>query len=87
MIDNIDELIISALSKDSKQDTREIWDFLRDHGYNLSEDEIESRILRLEDDQVITGYTISVNTKKIRRRIIRVALVRFKFSRASGKPN
>ena len=80
MIDNIDELIISALSKDSKQDTREIWDFLRDHGYNLSVDEIESRILRLEDDQVITGYTISVNTKKIRRRIIRVALVRFKFS-------
>jgi len=80
MIDNIDELILSALSKDSKQDTREIWDFLRDNGYNLSEDEIESRILRLEDDKVITGYTISVNTKKIRRRIIRVALVRFKFS-------
>ena len=42
MIDNIDEVILSALSKDSKQDTREIWDFLRDHGYNLSEDEIES---------------------------------------------
>ena len=80
MIDNIDELILSTLSKDSKQDTREILDFLRDHGYSLREDEIESRILRLEDDEVITGYTISVNTKKIRRRIIRVALVRFKIS-------
>ena len=80
MIDNIDELILSALSKDSKQETREIWDCLRDHGYNLSENEIESRILRLEDDEVITGYTISVNTKKIRRRIIRVVLVRFKVS-------
>ena len=46
MIDNIDEIILSALSKDSKQDTREIWDFLRDHGYNLSEDEIEIEIRR-----------------------------------------
>lgn len=80
MIDNIDELILSTLSKDSKQDTREILDFLRDHGYNLREDEIESRILRLEDDEVITGYTILVNTKKIRRRIIRIALIRFKVS-------
>jgi len=80
MIDNVDELILSALSKNSRQALVEVWDFLRDHGYNLSEHEIESRIARLEDDDVITGYTISVNTKKIRRRIIRVALVRFKVS-------
>jgi DNA-binding Lrp family transcriptional regulator len=80
LIDNTDELILSALSKDSKQDIREIWDFLREHGFHMSEDEIEARIRRLEDDDVITGYTISVNTKKIRRRIIRVALVKFKFS-------
>ena len=59
--------------------------FPSNHSYNLSENEIESRILRLEDDEVITGYTISVNTKKIRRRIIRVVLVRFKVSAASCK--
>jgi DNA-binding Lrp family transcriptional regulator len=80
MQDKIDELILSALSNNSKQDTLEIWDFLRGFGFDLSEDEIESRIARLEDEGVITGYTISVNTKKISRRVIRVVLVTFRTS-------
>jgi DNA-binding Lrp family transcriptional regulator len=80
MIDDADELILSALSKDSRQDTKEIWDFLRGHGHNLTEEEIESRITKMEEEGVITGYTISVNTKKLRRRTMRMALVTFKTS-------
>jgi DNA-binding Lrp family transcriptional regulator len=80
MIDVVDELILSTLSKNSRQDTAEIWDYLRDHGYNLSEDEIDSRITKLEEERVISRYTISIDTKKVTRRIIRVALVRFKIS-------
>jgi Lrp/AsnC family leucine-responsive transcriptional regulator len=80
MIDAIDEFIISGLSKNCKQDTVELWDYLRDHGYNLSEDEIESRITRLEEEKVISRYTISLDSSKINRRIVRVALVRFKVS-------
>ncbi|MDQ3806962.1 MAG: histidine kinase [Thermoproteota archaeon] len=80
MLDNIDELILSTLTKNSKQDSREIWDFLRGNGHNLSEEEIESRIARLEEDGIITGYTISVDTTKIRRRIVRLVLVTFRTS-------
>lgn len=80
MPDNVDELILSALSKNSRQDTRELWDYLRGYGYNLAEEEIESRISRLEEEGVITGYTISVDTHKIRRRNIRVVLVTFRTS-------
>jgi Lrp/AsnC family leucine-responsive transcriptional regulator len=47
MLDNIDELILSALSKNSRQDSKEIWNFLRDYGYNSTEEEIKSRIVRL----------------------------------------
>lgn len=78
MIDTIDELILSALSKDSKQDLNEIWDFLREYGYNLSLEEIDSRIKTLEDEKVITGYTISIDTKKVKHKIIRVVLVTFR---------
>ena len=70
MLDMIDELILSTLSKNSRQDSREIWDFLRGYGHSLSEEEIQSR----------TGYTISVDTSKIRRRVIRVVLVTFRTS-------
>ncbi|HEX2106401.1 MAG TPA: histidine kinase [Nitrososphaera sp.] len=80
MLDDIDELILSTLSQNSKQDSKEIWDFLRGYGYNLTEDEIDSRIAKLEEAGVITGYTISVDTKKIRRRVIRVVLVTFRTS-------
>jgi DNA-binding Lrp family transcriptional regulator len=80
MLDNIDELILSTLSKNSRQDSREIWDFLRGYGHNLAEEEIQSRIARLEEEGVITGYTISVDTTKIRRRVIRVVLVTFRTS-------
>jgi DNA-binding Lrp family transcriptional regulator len=71
---------LSALSRNSKQDTIEIWDLLRDRGFSLTEEEIESIITQLQDDGVIKNYTISVDTKKLRRRIMRVALVRFKVS-------
>jgi Lrp/AsnC family leucine-responsive transcriptional regulator len=80
MVDNVDELILSTLSKNSKQHTKEIWDFLRDHECYISEKEIESRISRLEENGVITGYTISIDTKKVKRRVIRIALVTFKTS-------
>ena len=80
MVDSADELILSALSKNSRQDLKEIWEFLRDHGYDFTEEEIESKITKLQEDRVITGYTVSVDTKKLKRRTIRVALVTFKMS-------
>ncbi|MDE1831633.1 MAG: histidine kinase [Thaumarchaeota archaeon] len=80
MIDTIDEVILSSLSKNAKNDTREILENLMDSGHNLTESEIESRIAKLEDSGVITGYTISVDLKKIPRRTIRVSLVTFRTS-------
>jgi DNA-binding Lrp family transcriptional regulator len=58
------------LSKNLGQDIREIWDYLRGHGYNLTEEEIQSRIARLEAGGDITSYTISVDTTKIKRGIV-----------------
>jgi DNA-binding Lrp family transcriptional regulator len=57
LIDRVDELIISALSQNSKQEVFEIWDFLKGFNYNLTEEEIESRISKLEEEGIIKGYT------------------------------
>ena len=43
MVDAVDELILSALTQNSRQDTTEIWESLRDQGYSLTEEEIESK--------------------------------------------
>ena len=81
-MDRIDELIIAVLSRDSRQSTFEIWDSIKGLGHNISEEEIESRIRALEDDKVIKDYTISVDSKKLPGRTIRVDLVTFRTSQA-----
>ena len=80
MLDNIDELILSTLSNNSKQDSKEILDFLKGRGNSIREEEIERRIARLEEEGVITGYTVSIDSTKIKRRVIRVVLVTFRTS-------
>jgi len=85
MIDRVDELIISTLSQNSKQESFEIWDFLKGFNYNLTEEEIESRISKLEEEGVIKGYSITIDVKKIPHRVIRVDLVTFRTSQALPK--
>ena len=85
MVDRIDELIISALGQNSQQSTFELWDFLKGFGHNVSEEEIESRKKILEEDGVIKKYTISVDSKKLPGRVIRVDLVTFRTSQALPK--
>lgn len=85
MVDKVDEIILSALSQDSKQGTFEIWDYLRGFGHNISQDEIESRIKALEEDGVIRGYTISIDTRKVPRRVVHIDLVKFRSSQALPK--
>jgi len=78
MLDAVDEIILSALSKNSKQDLHEMGDYLKDYGYNLSPEEIDSRIKRLEDEKIITGCTICIDTKKVKHKTIRVVLITFR---------
>lgn len=85
MVDRVDELIISVLSQNSKQEVFEIWDYLKGFNYNLAEEEIESRIAKLEEEGIIKGYTIKVDVKKIPHRVIRVDLVTFRTSQALPK--
>ena len=85
MIDTIDELLLSALSQDARQSTFEIWDYIRGFGYNVAEEEIESRKRELEESGIIKGYTISIDTKKIPGRVIRVDLVTFRTSQVLQK--
>jgi DNA-binding Lrp family transcriptional regulator len=80
MTDTIDDVILSALSRNAKLDLNELWECLKESGYNLTLDEIECRIKTLEDVGVISHYTIAINPKKVKHKIIRVALVTFRNS-------
>jgi DNA-binding Lrp family transcriptional regulator len=47
MTDTIDEVILSALSRNAKLDLNELWESLKESGYDLTLDEIECRIKTL----------------------------------------
>ena len=84
-MDRVDELILSALSRDSRQESFAIWDFLRGFGYNIPQEDIESRIKNLEKEGVIKGYTISIDVKKMSGRVVYIDLVKFRSSQALPK--
>lgn len=81
-MDGVDELLISALSLDARQDAAELRDFARGAGHDVSEDEIESRRRSLEGQGVIKNYAACVDPKKIPGRVVRVDLVTFRTSQA-----
>ena len=85
MVDAVDHMILSALSQDARQSSFEIWDYLRGHGRNIPTEEIESRIKTLEENGIIRGYTISVDSRKIPGRVIHIDLVQFRSSQALPK--
>lgn len=85
MVDTVDQLILSALTQDARQSTFELWDYLRGHGRNISHEEIESRIKVLEEKGIISGYTISIDARKIPGRVIHIDLVQFRSSQALPK--
>jgi Lrp/AsnC family leucine-responsive transcriptional regulator len=80
LLDTIDELILSALCKNAKQDLNEMRNYLNDYGYNLNLDEIDTRIKTLENEKVISRYTISVDTNKVTHRLMRIILLTFRSS-------
>lgn len=84
-MDKVDQLILSALSRDSRQSTFELWDYIRGFGHNVPEEEIESRIRTMEKEEVIRGYTVSIDARKVPGRIIHVDLAKFRSSQALSK--
>src|ERR671920_1434960 len=80
MLDSIDEIILSSLCKNAKQDLNEIRETLKDYGFNLTLAEIDTRIKTLENKKVIAGYTICIDTSKLGHNVVRVVLVTFRSS-------
>ena len=79
---SIEEIIISALTKDSRQRASEIRNLLVEYGYDITEEEVELRITKLNDSGVIGGYTISLDLKQLPPRIVWCILLKFKISQA-----
>ena len=69
MIDELDRKILNMLIADGRQSNRVVTRKLVEEGTRISERGLGKRIIRLERQGIITGYTaVSAHKKKVRNR-------------------
>ena len=81
MIDEIDRVILSDLSKNARIPVAEITDHLRQMEHKITERAIRYRLKRLESSNTILGYSPIFNPSIISDKISRTILLKFRITR------
>lgn len=81
MMDEIDRVILSDLSKNARIPISEIADHLRQLEHNITERAVRYRLKRLEQTHTILGYSPLFNPSIISDKVNRTILLKFKISK------
>jgi DNA-binding Lrp family transcriptional regulator len=81
MTDEIDKIILSHLGKNARISSQDIANHLQDLGYTITDRAIRQRLVRLEKNDVILGYSAILNPNIISEKINRTILLKFKFTK------
>ena len=85
MPDEIDNVILSQLGKNSRISSQEISQILKGLNFTITDRAIRQRLQRLEKNNTIIGYTAILNPKLISEKVNRTILLKFKISNNSEK--
>ncbi len=80
MLDDIDKLILSYIGKNARMSSGEIQRNLRNLGNEITERAIRYRLQRLENDNVILGYSGILNPSLVLEKLNRTIILKFKYS-------
>jgi len=81
MIDEIDKIILSHLGKNARISSQDIATNLQDLGYTISDRAIRQRLVRLEKNDTILGYSAILNPNIVSEKINRTILLKFKLTK------
>ena len=81
MTDEIDKIILSHLGKNARISSQDIAINLQDLGYTITDRAIRQRLVRLEKNNVILGYSAILNPNVVSEKINRTILLKFKFTK------
>jgi len=84
MLDDIDKLILSYIGKNARMSSGEIQRNLRNLGNEITERAIRYRLQRLENDNVILGYSGILNPSLVLEKLNRTIILKFKYSSNSS---
>ena len=81
MVDEIDKIILSHLGKNARISSQNIATHLQDLGYTITDRAIRQRLVRLEKNNTILGYSAILNPSLVSEKINRTILLKFKFTK------
>ncbi len=85
MIDEIDKIILSHLGKNARISSQDIATNLQDLGYTITDRAIRQRLVRLEKNDVILGYSAILNPNVVSEKINRTVLLKFKLTKETDE--
>lgn len=83
MTDEIDQIILSHIGKNARISSQDIATHLQDLGYTITDRAIRQRLVRLEKNDTILGYSAILNPSLVSEKINRTILLKFKYSKKS----
>jgi DNA-binding Lrp family transcriptional regulator len=83
MPDEIDNIILSQLGKNSRISSQDISKVLQNFDYSITDRAIRQRMRRLEKNNIILGYSTILNPELVSDKVNRTILLKFKFSKKS----
>ena len=81
MTDEINKIILSNLGKNARVSSQEIATHLQNLGYTITDRAIRQRLVRLEKNNTILGYSAILNPNIVSEKINRTILLKFKFTK------
>ena len=81
MLDSIDWSILKILRENARSSTKKIAAALLAVGVRMSERGVALRIERLENNGVVTGYTITADPNKLGLPVTRITLIKFRMAK------
>ena len=83
IVDEIDKVILSRLSKNARIPAADIANNLKSMGYKITERAIRYRLRRLEQNNIVLGYSTIFNPSLTSEKINRTIMLKFRFTKDS----
>ena len=85
MTDEIDKIILTELGKNSRKSSQDITKILENLDYHITDRGIRHRLQRLEKNNIILGYHVTLNPELVSEKVNRTIELKFKFTKNTSE--
>jgi len=85
MVDEIDKIILTELGKNARKSSHDIAKILQNIDYHITDRGIRHRLQRLEKNNIILGYHVTLNPELISEKVNRTIVLKFIFTKNTSE--